>query len=197
MTQSPEINGSDSHDEIILEGNNNLRRASKPNVKDSVSDKILSKKDRDFVHITHVANAPPVTDSKPQPLDETLLPCILFEPAVEKGNISPSGLHFIASHQYRPSSPTHLDTLLNPLWTFLTELLPTWVAPNMVTTLGGLHCGIAYGILWWYAPDFDKSPPDWVVALSAYSTVAYYTLDCMDGKQARRIGASSPLGQLL
>jgi ethanolaminephosphotransferase len=33
--------------------------------------------------------------------------------------------------------------------------------------------------------------------LCAYCTFAYYTLDCMDGKQARRTGTSSPLGQLL
>lgn len=131
------------------------------------------------------------------PLDETLQPCLFFEPPVKTGNISIPGLYYIANHKYRPSDYTHLDNLLNPMWTYLTELLPMWIAPNMVTTLGGLHCGVAYGILWWYSPDFDVSPPDWVVALAGWCTIAYYTLDCMDGKQARRTGSSSPLGQLL
>ena len=32
--------------------------------------------------------------------------------------------------------------------------------------------------------------------LTALSVFAYVNLDCMDGKQARRTGSSSPLGQL-
>ena len=133
----------------------------------------------------------------PKPTDQTLTSCLLFEPPIPSGNISESGLHYIATHKYRPGEYTHLDNALNPLWTFLTDLLPMWLAPNMVTTLGGIHCGLGYGMLWWYAPGFDKSPPDFVVMLCAYCTFAYYTLDCMDGKQARRTGTSSPLGQLL
>ena len=121
--------------------------------------------------------------------------CKLFEGRSKY--LSPSGLHFIANHQYRGGEYTHLDNLLNPFWTYLTELLPLWLAPNMVTTLGGLHCALAYGTLWYYCPDFNTTPPDWVVMLAAYCTFAYYTLDCMDGKQARRTGSSSPLGQLL
>jgi len=129
--------------------------------------------------------------------DETLTSCVLVEPRVEGGgNISEAGLHFIAKHKYKPSEYTHLDNLLNPVWTWLTELLPVWLAPNMVTTLGGLHCGIAYAVLWWYSPDFNVVTPDWTVALAGWCIIAYYTLDCMDGKQARRTGSSSPLGQL-
>ena len=126
--------------------------------------------------------------------DETYT-CKLFEGRSKY--LSPSGLHFIANHQYRPSEYTHLDNILNPFWTYLTDCLPLWLAPNMVTTLGGLHCALAYGTLWYYSPDFNSSVPDWVVRLASYCTFAYYTLDCMDGKQARRTGSSSPLGQLL
>ena len=121
--------------------------------------------------------------------------CLLFEGRSKY--LSPSGLHFIANHQYRSAEYTHLDNLLNPFWTYLTECLPLWLAPNMVTTLGGMHCGLAYVTLWYYCPDFDNTPPDWVVMLAGYCSFAYYTLDCMDGKQARRTGSSSPLGQLL
>lgn len=126
--------------------------------------------------------------------DETFT-CKLFEGRSKY--LTPSGLHFIANHQYCSGEYTHLDNLLNPFWTYLTECLPLWLAPNMVTTLGGLHCALAYGTLWYYSPDFDGNPPDWVLLLASYCTFAYYTLDCMDGKQARRTGSSSPLGQLL
>eukprot|EP00584_Thalassiosira_punctigera_P018437 CAMPEP_0172553374 /NCGR_PEP_ID=MMETSP1067-20121228/50440_1 /TAXON_ID=265564 ORGANISM="Thalassiosira punctigera, Strain Tpunct2005C2" /NCGR_SAMPLE_ID=MMETSP1067 /ASSEMBLY_ACC=CAM_ASM_000444 /LENGTH=393 /DNA_ID=CAMNT_0013341549 /DNA_START=45 /DNA_END=1223 /DNA_ORIENTATION=+ len=137
-----------------------------------------------------------VKGDKDLPRDGTLNSCLLFEPPVKAGNISLSGLHFIANHKYRPCEYTHLDNILNPVWAYLTELLPLWLAPNMVTTIGGLHCGVAYALLWWYSPDFDESTPDWVVLLAGWCTIAYFTLDCMDGKQARRTGSSSPLGQL-
>ena len=66
----------------------------------------------------------------------------------------------------------------------------------MVTTCGGLHCALSYSILWYYSPNFDKVVPNWTLIVLAVCTAAYYTLDCMDGKQSRRTGTSSPLGQL-
>uniref|UniRef100_A0A7S4MXJ2 Uncharacterized protein n=2 Tax=Odontella aurita TaxID=265563 RepID=A0A7S4MXJ2_9STRA len=110
--------------------------------------------------------------------------------------LTKAGLENIANHKYVPGAYTHLDNLLNPIWTKLTSLLPMWLAPNAVTTLGGMCCGASYYFLWTHSPNFDQNVPDWVVLLSGLSTIAYYTLDCMDGKQARRTGASSPLGQL-
>lgn len=38
--------------------------------------------------------------------------------------------------------------------------------------------------------------PGWCYALGAVSIFFYQTMDAVDGKQARRTGASSPLGQL-
>ena len=79
-----------------------------------------------------------VEEALTDPRDETLTTCLIFEPPVKtaagkrKGNISHSGLHFIATHQYRSGDYTHLDNFLNPMWTYLTELLPMWLAPNMV-----------------------------------------------------------------
>jgi len=110
--------------------------------------------------------------------------------------ISKDGLEHIAHHKYVAGHYTYLDSFCNPLWTKLTELLPMSLAPNMVTTLGGLHCLISYCTVWFYSKDYNKPVPDWLVLLCAYCTFAYYTLDCMDGKQARRTGTSSPLGQL-
>jgi len=110
--------------------------------------------------------------------------------------LTASGVENIAQHKYKPGDYTHLDTLLNPVWTWLTELLPMWLAPNMVTTLGGLHCGLAYGVLWYLSPNLDTPVPSWAIFLSGYCNIAYYTFDCMDGKQARRTETSSPLGQL-
>lgn len=110
--------------------------------------------------------------------------------------LTSDGLENIADYKYKSGQYTHLDELCNPAWTYLTNLLPLWLAPNMVTTFGGLHCALSYSILWYYSPNFDKVVPNWTLIVLAVCTAAYYTLDCMDGKQSRRTGTSSPLGQL-
>ena len=132
------------------------------------------------------------------PEDGTARHALFLEPAVDKtGVLTVDGVENIARHKYVPGVYTVLDNALNPGWTWLTEnMLPLWLAPNAVTTMGGLHCGLAYCILWYYSPNFDQLVPDWTLLLSGYCIIAYYTFDCMDGKQARRTGSSSPLGQL-
>lgn len=123
----------------------------------------------------------------------------VFEPATSESNtqsLSDEGVEAIADHKYKPGHYTFMDNLLNPMWTSLTELLPMSLAPNMVTFIGAMHCWLAYSVTWYHSPNFDTPLPNWVVFLSGYCTIAYYTFDCMDGKQARRTGTSSPLGQL-
>lgn len=120
----------------------------------------------------------------------------LMESPPASGVLTQDGVTQIAFHQYTPGTYTWLDTKLNPLWTALTECLPKRMAPNLVTALGGLHCLFAYLITWRYMPDFQSTPPTWILVLNCYCNVIYYTLDCMDGKQARRTNSSSPLGQL-
>lgn len=112
------------------------------------------------------------------------------------GSLTEDGVEFIARHKYKPGHYTHLDNFMNPFWTWITDLLPLTIAPNMVTTMGGFHCLLSYMVIWKYSPNMDAACPDWVVFLAGYCTLAYYTLDCMDGKQARRTQTSSPLGQL-
>lgn len=123
----------------------------------------------------------------------------LFECPTSNNNtmsLTDDGVEFIAGHKYKPGHYTFLDNFFNPFWTRLTEFLPMNLAPNAVTLLGALHCGVAYSVLWCYSPHYDTPLPNWVVFLAGYCTIAYYTFDCMDGKQARRTGQSSPLGQL-
>ena len=120
----------------------------------------------------------------------------LSENLSSDSTLTPDGLENIAEYRYKSGQYTHLDELCNPIWTYLTNLLPLWLAPNMVTTFGGLHCALSYCILWYYSPNFDRVVPDWTLIVCAACTVGYYTLDCMDGKQSRRTGTSSPLGQL-
>jgi len=130
----------------------------------------------------------------------TLLHCWWQEPATAEQNtqsLTEAGVENIANHKYKSGHYTYLDNAFNPLWQTLTDLLPLWLAPNMVTTLGFSHLLLSYLATWYYSSNFDNpATPNWVIFLSGYCSIVYYTLDCMDGKQARRTGQSSPLGQL-
>lgn len=50
----------------------------------------------------------------------------------------------------------------------------------------------------WYCPEVTgcTPPPNWVYLVVALNIWLYQTLDNIDGKQARRTGSSSPLGEL-
>jgi ethanolaminephosphotransferase len=146
------------------------------------------------------------------PYDRSGVTVWFFEDPKRDGNVlSQDGITQIAHHKYKAGHYTYLDEFLNPFWTFCTEIfLPMSMAPNMVTTLGGFCCFLSYMATWYYLPQFeivvadnedDGGEKDWrVPALlligNGLTSILYYTLDCMDGKQARRTGTSSPLGQL-
>jgi ethanolaminephosphotransferase len=110
--------------------------------------------------------------------------------------LSPSGLEAIKNHQYVPGCYTPLDNLLNPWWFWATERLPMSMAPNLVTLVGTLHLGVVYGLNWHFTAEGDGTLPPAVMAANAWCLFMYQTLDAMDGKQARRTGNSTPLGQL-
>mmetsp|Transcript_15216 Transcript_15216/g.28449 ORF Transcript_15216/g.28449 Transcript_15216/m.28449 type:complete len:402 (+) Transcript_15216:523-1728(+) len=129
------------------------------------------------------------------PKDDHTLHIWVLEPPKEGGVLTKDGCEQIARHKYQAGSYTYLDTLLNPFWTFLTERLPLWMAPNVVTTIGGVCCWISYIFSVSYLKQGTEIPT-WLYLWNSFSLFAYYTLDCMDGKQARRTNSSSPLGQL-
>jgi phosphatidylglycerophosphate synthase len=79
---------------------------------------------------------------------------------------------------------------------WLTERLPTWLAPNLVTVAGFAPLVASYLLLWRYSPDFATTVPRWLCFFVAFSTFFYQSTDAMDGKQARRTGSATPLGQL-
>ena len=83
-------------------------------------------------------------------------------------------------------------------WTAVVELVPKSVAPNMLTTTGFL-CAISTSvILFWLSLTEPTAVefPRWVWAYAGVALFAYQTLDAIDGKQARRTGSGSPLGEL-
>ena len=81
-------------------------------------------------------------------------------------------------------------------WNFFVEYLPLWIAPNMVTLVGFILILANVGLANIYMPDLIGPAPSWVYFSFAFGLFMYQTLDNVDGKQARRTGTSSPLGEL-
>ena len=87
--------------------------------------------------------------------------------------------------------------VINPFCNWFVQYLPNWLAPNVITVSGfffnlfnliltSFYTGMKGG---------DIIPP-WVCIVCAISYTTYIIFDYTDGKQARRLKASSPLGLL-
>lgn len=78
--------------------------------------------------------------------------------------------------------------LFTPLWNFMLNFIPIWMAPNTITLLGFV-CVILSTFMSFYNNTIIK------IAVCVL-TFLYICLDALDGKQARRTNSSSPLGEL-
>ncbi|KAI5815453.1 CDP-alcohol phosphatidyltransferase-domain-containing protein [Pyronema omphalodes] len=103
----------------------------------------------------------------------------------------------LKSYKYQSVDKSWISNhILRHYWNFMVELLPLWLAPNAVTLLGfGFIVGNVC-LLEAYIPDLVGPAPSWVYYSFAFGLWAYSTMDNIDGKQARRTGSSSPLGEL-
>ena len=72
-----------------------------------------------------------------------------------------------------------------------------WLAPNLVTLTGFVIYATMHSIFMWHCPvgHCPAETPPWVFYCMTASVLAYQNLDNCDGKQARRTGTSSPLGE--
>ena len=95
--------------------------------------------------------------------------------------------------------------ILHPFWNKAVLFCPKWIAPNLLTFTGFLCCVLHYLLPALYDYDFTASTlhpgyppiiPSWVWLTIGILLFISHTLDGIDGKQARRTGTSSPLGEL-
>eukprot|EP01138_Halocafeteria_seosinensis_P012616 gb/GECG01012890.1/.p1 GENE.gb/GECG01012890.1/~~gb/GECG01012890.1/.p1 ORF type:complete len:403 (+),score=5.23 gb/GECG01012890.1/:1-1209(+) len=112
--------------------------------------------------------------------------------------ITPQGQEAARRYQYRGSDRSYLYKFIgSPLSEYLVQnWTPDWIAPNTITLIALLLCVAAWALTAQCSPYCAEICPWWVYTYCALSLFAYYILDNMDGKQARRTGNSSPLGLL-
>ncbi|XP_019852769.1 PREDICTED: ethanolaminephosphotransferase 1-like [Amphimedon queenslandica] len=90
-----------------------------------------------------------------------------------------------------------------PWWRTVVQVVPLWVAPNLLTLVGFLFHFSIFLLFSFYDYSFFATGsslagriPVWVWLYSAVAHFTGHTLDGIDGKQARRTKSSSPLGEL-
>uniref|UniRef100_A0A5S6Q822 CDP-alcohol phosphatidyltransferase n=1 Tax=Trichuris muris TaxID=70415 RepID=A0A5S6Q822_TRIMR len=121
--------------------------------------------------------------------------------------LSKKDLINIANYKYDAIDDSPLSCYVSqPIWSYLVELLPQKLAPNVLTVGGFSFFLFTFAYLCWLAQSQPANegameelnwPYPWVWLLLSLATVTYFFLDGMDGKQARRIGYSGPAGELL
>ncbi len=114
------------------------------------------------------------------------------------GYVSEQGKNNLVRYKYVGQDNSFISPYLQPWWNFSVQLLPLWMAPNLVTFIGFIGIILGYLITAFYlsADMGGTSLPWWMYILNIFFLLAYQTLDAIDGKQARRTNSSSPLGEL-
>ena len=85
--------------------------------------------------------------------------------------------------------------ILNRFWTALAARFPSNMAPNLITLTGFSFVLLNFVTLLIYTPNLADPCPPWVYVSWGIGLFLYQTFDAIDGKQARRLGLSGPLGE--
>lgn len=92
----------------------------------------------------------------------------------------------------------------HPFWNWVVQFYPLWLAPNVITLAGSGFVTFAFLVVSYFDYYMEANStvlakgaiPNWVWLLCSICTFLGHTLDGTDGKQARRTGASGPVGEL-
>jgi ethanolaminephosphotransferase len=128
--------------------------------------------------------------------------------------LSDSAARHLPRFQYKGQDRSYTyQYVLSPWAEYLVRsFVPPSVAPNTITAIGLSFMVASYCTFWYARPSVllllssssasseenhdNDDVPRWMFLMNAICILVYQTLDNMDGKQARRVRASSPLGLL-
>ncbi|KAK2625552.1 hypothetical protein QTJ16_004864 [Diplocarpon rosae] len=133
----------------------------------------------------------------PQPVTTPNSPMAPSKKEAAHECVSEEALVHLKSYKYSSVDKSLISNyILKHYWNASVELLPLWLAPNMVTLLGFFFIltNVICLVIW--MPDLVGPGPSWLYYSFAFGLWMYSTMDNVDGKQARRTGTSSGLGEL-
>merc|ERR1711970_1463035 len=88
--------------------------------------------------------------------------------------ITEEGLKTIGAYAYKGGNYTPIDNIMNKyVWTPFVELLPRWLAPNLITLSGLLLIFVGYGVVSLHSPDLYREAPRWTYALNSFCLFSY------------------------
>jgi ethanolaminephosphotransferase len=104
----------------------------------------------------------------------------------------------VHNYEYKGGDLSYVyNWVYSPFAEFIATLMPRWLAPNVITLIAAGFLVVPHLWTWaLYGSGFEAEVNPWVTVLTGICFMTYITLDNVDGKQARRTGTSSPLGQI-
>lgn len=114
---------------------------------------------------------------------------------MKKSFISEEGFEKIKNHKYNPGKLSIVDKIISAKCESILKYVPETIAPNMITLIG---VGIQFqsSLVLYFLKRVFGHVPQAAFIYCALSLFLYQIMDILDGKQARRLKRSSPLGQL-
>ena len=104
----------------------------------------------------------------------------------------------LKKYKYRGGDNSiYYNYIISPVCNYFINYFPKSLAPNTITVIGWFLNLFNFVITLYYGgwKGCDYYPP-WVCYLTSFNYSFYIYLDAADGKQARRLNATSPLGLL-
>lgn len=101
----------------------------------------------------------------------------------------------IVHYEYKSGKYTPIDNLLRKLTQLTIPYIPEWWSPNGITLFGFAMdvLGVLFLI---FLNEEDGSSSRLACLLYAILASVYVYMDMLDGKQSRKLGCNSPMGQL-
>ena len=104
----------------------------------------------------------------------------------------------VKNFKYRGEDRSYIYVyVLSPFADVITDHLPMWLPPNVITLFGSSLNLVAHVVLLYYQGFEMQGPlPAWAVLMTGLFYFIYIMMDNTDRKQARRMHSSSVLGML-
>lgn len=104
-------------------------------------------------------------------------------------------LENIRRYEYKSGKYTPVDNVLRVITAKTLPYVPTWISPNGITLFGFTMDALGVVLLCIFK-ESDGTTSHYACLLYAILASIYMYMDMLDGKQARRLGCNSPIGQL-